>query len=73
MNSPKRIKFIIGLAIIIVVALLTVIVFQIVNITKAKKEIAKQQDQIRELNEKLDYYQNKTNISPFNILTIGDN
>ena len=72
MNSPKRIKFIIMLAIVIVVALLGVIVFQIVNIAKAKKEIAKQQEQIRELNEKLDYYNNKTNISPF-IVTPGEN
>lgn len=59
MRSQKRIKFIIALAILIVVTLLTTTVVQLVCISKAKNKIEKQQEQIQTLNDKLDYYENK--------------
>ena len=71
MNS-KRIKFIIVLAIVLMAALLVTTIVQLVYIAKAKKEIAKQEEQIRELDEKLDYYNNKNNNS-YNIITTGEN
>lgn len=59
MTSQKKVKFLIGLAILIVVALLVTTIFQLVTIAKTNKELKAQQHQIETLNKELDYYQNK--------------
>lgn len=59
MATQKKVKFLIGLAILIFVALLTVTIIQIVTIAKTKNELNQQKTQIEQLNKELDYYQNK--------------
>ena len=59
MSVQKKIKFLILIAILIVISLCTVVTFQIVNITKAKKQINNQQQQIQRLENQLDSF-NKT-------------
>lgn len=59
MAPQKKVKFLIGLAIFVFVALLTISIIQIVTIAKTKKELNQQRTQIEQLNKELDYYQNK--------------
>ncbi len=60
----KRIKFVIALATIILVALFALSVFQLVDLYKTKKEISAQRNQISQLEKELDYYKNKQPSAP---------
>lgn len=55
----KRIKFIIFLAVTILIALFALTVFQLIDLHKTKKELISQREQISQLEKELDYYQNK--------------
>jgi len=55
----KRIKFIIFLAVTILIALFALTVFQLIDLYKTKKELASQREQISQLEKELDFYQNK--------------
>lgn len=59
MKNQKKIKTIFSLAILIVVSLLVVIGFQLFNIIKTQNTIKKQNQTIHQLEQELDYYQNK--------------
>ena len=59
MTPQKKVKFLIGLAILIVIILFSVVVFQIIQINKTKTEIANQEKQIEQLQQELDYHKNK--------------
>ena len=73
MNQQRKVKAIIILAIIVVIALLTLTISQLVFIAKAKKELNTQKQQIEELNKKLDYYENKnSNESGYDIIITGE-
>jgi cytochrome b subunit of formate dehydrogenase len=52
MNNQKKVKFIISLAVIAVVVLTGVVLFQLVNIHKLNMTILKQQDQIEQNQKK---------------------
>ena len=71
MNSTRRIKFIIGLAILIVIALIAVVVFQLITLNKTKKELLQQQQQIERLQQEVDYYSNKQPNADYDSIT-GD-
>ena len=55
----KRIKTIIILATIFVASLLLLSVYLLYNISKSKKELATQQEEITRLNKELDFYKNQ--------------
>ena len=55
----KRIKFIIFLAVTILIALFVLTIFQLIDLHKTKKELTSQREQISQLEKELDYYQNK--------------
>ncbi len=59
MNSQKKVKFLIFLAILVVITLFVVIVFQLVNIIRINNKLDSQYQQISQLEEQLDYYKNK--------------
>ena len=59
MSIQKKVKLLISLAILIIIALFSIVVIQIINISKANKEIHRQQEQIQRLENQLDSY-NKT-------------
>ena len=59
MKSPKKVKFLIFLAILVAVTLSVVISFQLVNIIKLNKKIEAQKKQISQLEQELDYNNNK--------------
>ena len=61
MSDQKKIKLIISLAILIIIALFAIVLFQIVNISKSKKEIANQQKQIHQLEKQLNFYEKTPN------------
>lgn len=69
MNSQKKVKAVILLAIVIAVALFVTIAIQLVNIYKVRKEVEKQQNQIELLEKKLDYYENKLPDSNNDVIT----
>ena len=69
MENQKKVKLLIILSILIIVALFTVIVFQLVNIFKSKKELASQQQKIEQLEEDLDYYKNKLPNEDYKVIT----
>ena len=69
MENQKKVKLLIILSILIIVALFTVIVFQLVNIVKSKKELASQQQKIEQLEEDLDYYKNKLPNEDYKVIT----
>lgn len=60
MKSQAKVKFVIFLALIIIVAMLSLLCFQLVKINQVKKKIYSQQQQISQLQEQLDYFNNKT-------------
>jgi len=68
MNSTARIKFVIAVALLIAVALCSVVVIQLVNISKIKKEINAQQYQIQQLEKELDQ-NNKTPNTDYDSIT----
>ena len=51
-----RVKFVIFLASVILLALIGLIVFQLISINKYEREISRQESIIEELNNQLDYY-----------------
>lgn len=59
MANQRKIKLLIALAIIILIALFALITTQLIFIGKTNKELRTQQKEIEELNRKLDYYENK--------------
>ena len=65
MTDKTKIKLLISFAILLVAILITVVIIQIVDITKTKKELANQQQQINELTRELDYHKNKESNSDF--------
>ena len=68
MNSQKKVKFLIFLAIVIVITLLVVITFQLVNIIKINNKIDSQNQQITQLEKELDYYKNKQPQTDYEII-----
>ncbi len=56
MTIQKKVKLIISLAILIIIALCVTVVFQVVNISKINKEIHAQEKQIQQLENQLDAY-----------------
>ncbi len=68
MNSPRKVKFLIILALLIVVTLLTVIVFQLCNIIKTNNKLKSKQDQIERLEKEIDYWQNKQPESDYEVI-----
>ena len=61
MTGQKKVKLVISLAILIIVALFAIVTIQIVNISKAKKEISNQQKQIQQLEKQLNSYEKTPN------------
>ena len=59
MKPNKRIKFLITLAITIVISLFVCVIFQIVNLNKTRRKIEQQREQIERLEKEIDYLQNK--------------
>ena len=59
MNNQKKVKALFSLSILIIVALFVTVVFQLVNIVKIKNNINSQKQQIEQLEQQLDYYENK--------------
>ena len=59
MNTQKKVKFLIAVAMLFIVTLFVIVVAQIVNIAKTKNELSSQQQQIEQLEKELDYYKNK--------------
>ncbi len=64
MNNTKRIKFLIALAIFIIVTLFTTAIVQIVFINKTKNELNHQRQEIERLEKELDYYNHKIPQAP---------
>ena len=65
MKSQKKIKFLIFLSILLIVALFSIVVFQLVNTIKINNKLDQQSKQISQLEKELDYYQNKQPDSNF--------
>ena len=59
MSNQKKVKLVLMFAILIVIALVFVSVYQIIDIAKTKKHIETQQTQIEQLQKELDQNQNK--------------
>lgn len=57
MNVQKKVKLTIVFAIVLIITLFAISIAQIVFITKAKNEIRQQQEQIKQLDEKLAKYE----------------
>lgn len=56
--NEKKVKMFLVLAIVLIVVLLAVSVFQLVSLNQKRAEIIKQEQQIAELNNQLNYYKN---------------
>ena len=56
MVATKKVRLIISLAVILIIALFAIVVVQVFNITKAKREISRQQDEIYQLEKQLDSF-----------------
>ena len=69
MQSQRKIKFLIALALLLIICLLTVVVFQLINISKTNKKISLQQEQIQQLQQELDYHKNKLPSEEYNPVT----
>lgn len=57
MKSQAKVKMLISLAIIVLIAMFVLVGFQIVNIHKANKQIKSQQQQISQLQQQIDAYE----------------
>ena len=57
MSIQKKVKFLISLAILVLIALCSVVVVQTFNISKAKKQLANQKHQIEQLEKQIDSYE----------------
>lgn len=57
--SKARIKLISALAILLVVALFVVVIFQLVSISQKKNELALKQAEIDRIQQELAYYENQ--------------
>ena len=69
MINQKKVKTLLSLAIIIIVSLFVVVAFQLVNISKMSNALNSKKDQIQQLQQQLDYYQNKTPQSDYEEIT----
>ena len=67
MKSQRKIKLIIGLAVIVVISLFALTVFQLVKIYKTNQKIEQQNKQIEQLANQLEYYKNKYSDSGYEI------
>ena len=72
MKSQAKVKFLIMLAILILIALFSLIGFQLYKIIKTENRINAQQEQITKLKQELDYYNNKLIENEHNSIT-GEN
>ena len=61
MKTRSKVKILILLAVLIVVALIAISVFQLVKIIQTQNKITSQEQQIEQLEKELDYYKNKAN------------
>ena len=59
MNNPRKVKFLLSLATIALVALFAVVCFQLTNIIKIKNKMASQENTIQQLEQTIDYYKDK--------------
>ena len=59
MESQARVKFLIFIAILVLVGLFSLIGFQLYKIIETENRINNQQEQITKLQQQLDYYNNK--------------
>ena len=57
MKSQAKVKMLISLAVVVVIALFALVCFQLVNIHKANKQIRIQQQQISQLQQKIDSFE----------------
>ena len=71
MNSQAKVKAVILLAIVIMIALFSVIGFQLYKIIDIKREISSQQQTISKLQQQIDYYEKAPDGAHDNI--VGDN
>lgn len=69
MNNQKKVKLLIAFCLLIVVALATAVVFQLIDISKTKKQLNNQEKQIEQLEQDLDYYKNKLPNSDFDTIS----
>lgn len=58
-GSSLRIKAICSLAIIVVVALFAIIIFQLVQISSKQRELAEKQAEIEKIQQELEYYESQ--------------
>lgn len=58
-GNESKVKLLIFVALLAIVLLLALSIVQIVNIHSAKNELAKQQEQIELLKQKINYYENQ--------------
>ena len=68
MNNQKKIKLLLAFTLLIIVTLLSVVVFQLVDIVKTKKYRSLQEEKIKQLEQQLDYYQNKNPDNDYEIV-----
>lgn len=59
MKPQTKIKLLIITCIVVALSLFVLSLYQIVEISKAKKQIQQQEKQIEQLEKELDYYNNK--------------
>lgn len=69
MKSQKKVKFLLFISVLVVAALLFITVYQVISISKTKKEITNQKEQIEQLEEELEYYKNKLPNSDYTPIT----
>ncbi|MBQ8615857.1 MAG: hypothetical protein IJ415_04750 [Clostridia bacterium] len=72
MKSQTKVKSVILLAIVILIALFGLVGFQLFKIIQANNKIESQQQQIANLQQQVDYYNNKSPNSNHEIIT-GEN
>ena len=72
MESQARVKFLIFIAILVLVGLFSLIGFQLYKIIETENRINNQQEQITKLQQQLDYYNNKIIEEEHNSIT-GEN
>lgn len=73
MNNQKKVKSLISLAILIIVTLFVVVTIQLVNIIKIKNNLNSQNQRINQLEQQLDYYENKNVENNHEGIVLGEN
>ncbi|MBQ9795796.1 MAG: hypothetical protein IJW36_02385 [Clostridia bacterium] len=72
MKSQAKVKFLIMLAVVILIAIFALLSFQLFKINQIKKQIAIQKNQISNLEQQIDFYENKQESTEYDTIT-GDN